>query len=139
MESTQSLLPSLNLRIKRALSSTENDNKEETSDKIRCRNLGCDKLARLNHYEADDHAKFDEESHTYHINLHDEWIRVERSTTSLVHSLFEPFDAVGIINKSYARWERTPSSPYFAFISSRKNDGFLESDIKTQLAQQWEN
>lgn len=111
----------------------------EVSEAVRCRNAGCDRLAKENKYDADSRAQFDEASHTYRILCDDVWVTVKRSTTALVHDLFSPFDAMKTIEAGFHKWESNPNSTYYEFIHQQKEEGLTTSEIKTAIADKWEH
>lgn len=67
------------------------------------------KLEKLNSHPRDSKIKFDEKPHIYYVNNK----AYEISVTSFVHSFFEEFNAMKIINKFYDIWQSNSSSPYF--------------------------
>ena len=103
--------------------------------KPRVRNDGCDRLAIQYCFDADKNVEFDEPSHKYTVYGKP----VKRSTTSIVHDQFEPFNGDLIVEKHYASWKERQDKRYMPHIMKASDDqGQVDDNLaKRLIVQHW--
>ena len=98
-------------------------------ESCRCRTAGCSKLARCNALRGEEKATFDEESHTYTIGE----VVVQRSTTRLVHEVFEKFDPQTTLSSFYNSWKARRDVRYWGIIQTHVRDDGSTNDEAAML------
>ena len=104
-------------------------------ESVRCRNVGCSKLARCNALRGEEQATFEEVSHTYTIG----GVVAQQSTTDLVAQVFEKFDAYATVSKYYNTWKTKKDIRYWDIIQSHvRDDGSIDDEKAMQtIIQNW--
>ena len=104
-------------------------------ESVRCRNVGCSKLARCNALRGEEQATFEEVSHTYTIG----GVVAQQSTTDLVAQVFEKFDAYATVSTYYNTWKTKKDIRYWDIIQSHvRDDGSIDDEKAMQtIIQNW--
>ena len=91
-------------------------------------------LARANPLPGDGKITFIEEGHKYTVYGQP----IERSTTRVLGTFFDEFDAVANTNQFYDRWKANRSHKYYQLIQDTLNAGGDDEAAKAAIRTSWE-